>query len=58
MWPSTGGSGVASTKYSVMRPFGISGELHVTTREVEVAVTRDTEPTSAGTTKRKTLVLN
>ena len=38
-----------------MSPFGTSGELHVTTREVEVAVSRETAPTSAGAIKITTI---
>ena len=32
-----------------MSPFGVFGELHVTTSESEVAARRDTAPTPLGT---------
>ena len=48
VWPSIGAEGVACMLYCVMRPFGVSGMLHVSNREVEVAVERVTLPTSVG----------
>ena len=39
-------------KYCVIRPFGASGELHVSNSEFAVAVRRDTEPTPVGAINR------